>query len=94
MRFFPILDLHHLVLAFFLGLAGALVIFLAFRYGERHRQIREEGDDSRSDRLVEETEDIRGGDNSIPPVLVFLFVGFLIWFICYVVFFGFLGEPM
>lgn len=66
MRFFPIFDLQHLVLAFFLGLAGALVIFLAFRYG----------------------------NNSIPPVLVFLFIGFIVWFICYVVFFGFLGGPV
>ena len=35
MRFFEILDFRHLVLAVFLGLAAALVIYLSFRGNRR-----------------------------------------------------------
>lgn len=93
MRFFPLIDLQHLLLGFFLGLAAALVIYLAFRYTGR------KSSDASGSRQVDETgeaypEGLRIGDNPVPPVLILLFLGFVVWFICYVLIYGLFGGPV
>ncbi len=93
MRFFPLIDLQHLLLGFFLGLAAALIIFLAFRYTGRT------GSAASGSRQVDETgetypEGLRIGNNPVPPVLIFVFLGFVVWLIFYAVIFGIFGGPV
>jgi len=80
MRFFAAIDLQHLVLALFLGLAGAFVIYLAFRYGTMPRR-RREGE------LPERPPEGHEEDRAVPPVLVFVYVGVVLWILFYVMIF-------
>ncbi len=81
MRFFTVIDFQHLVLSFFLGLAGAVVIYLSFRYGT-NRNTGEEIDPTTGEYPKED-----GKETMIPPVLAFLYVGVVVCIILYVVFF-------
>ena len=81
MRFFTIPDLHHLVLAFFLGLIGALIVYLSFRYGATGSP-RREGEPIDFPPTSDET-----GNNPVPPILVFVYAGVLLSILLYVVFF-------
>jgi hypothetical protein len=91
MRFFTLADFQHFVLAFFLGLAAALVIYLAFRPTGMKRGD-EEGEEEAA--TPEYPDGLRIGDNPVPPLLVLLFLGFVVWFIFYVIIFGVLGGPV
>ena len=90
MRLFTLVDFHHLLLGLFLGIAAAIVIYLAFRYGGRTGG----GGEGQSGSYEEYPEGLRIGDNPVPPVLVFVFIGFGVWFIFYVIFFGIFGKPV
>ncbi|HVN95888.1 MAG TPA: hypothetical protein VMT62_05630 [Syntrophorhabdaceae bacterium] len=79
MRFFAAIDFHHLVLALFLGVAGAIVLYLSFRYGTDFKS-GEEIDPTEGGHM----EKTRGG-NYIPPVLVFLYAAVVLSIILYVV---------
>ncbi len=95
MRLFTLIDFRHLVLAFFLGASAALVIYLSFRYpGKRSRGTGETEEERTAIPEEEYPDGLRIGANPVPPVLVYLFVGFVLWFICYVIFFGILGNPV
>jgi len=91
MRLFTLIDFHHLLLGLFLGLAAAIVIYLAFRYGGGTGG---SGTGGQSGNYEEYPEGLRIGSNPVPPVLVFVFIGFGVWFIFYVIFFGILGKPV
>lgn len=82
MRFFALLDLQHLVLAFFLGFAAVIVLYLAFRYVPL------------PDAEEEKDAPPRKGRRRIPPVLIFLYAGFIVWFVAYVIMVGLKGGPM
>jgi hypothetical protein len=86
MRFFTIPDLHHLVLAFFLGLIGALIVYLSFRYGAA-------GNPDRDAEPIDSPPTLKeGSDNPVPPVLVFLYAGVLLSILLYVVLFILSGK--
>jgi len=87
LRFFSLLDFRYYVLAIFLGLITALVLYLSFR------RTSEEGEDERSD-LIEFPEGLSSAKHSIPSILLFVYLGFVIWAIIYVIFFGILGKPI
>ena len=94
MRLFSLIDFHHFILALFLGMAAALVIYLAFRYGPETRRRGEHDNPAREGSYGENT-DVPGAEhNPAPPVLIFLFLGFVVWLICYVVFFAIRGGPV
>ena len=82
MRFFALLDLQHLVLAFFLGFAAVIVLYLAFRYVPP------------PDAEEEKDAPSRKGRKRIPPVLIFVYAGFIVWFVAYVIMVGLKGGPM
>lgn len=82
MRFFALLDLQHLVLAFFLGFAAVIVLYLAFRYVPL------------PDAEEEKDTPSREGRRRIPPVLIFVYAGFIVWFVAYVIMVGLKGGPM
>jgi hypothetical protein len=88
MRLFTLIDLQHLILAVFLGLAAAIVVYLAFRNGPGRLPA------GREDRLYGDDPVGHGGDHrSIPVVLLLVYLGFAVWFVFYVVFFALRGSP-
>jgi len=89
MRFFDILDFQYLILAFFLGAASVLIIYLGFR---SYSFSWKEGPKS-AEEEHEYPGGIRIGTHPIPPLLFFIFIGFGVWFFVYVIFYGILGEP-
>jgi hypothetical protein len=93
MRLFTLIDMRHLILGFFLGCVAALVIYMAFRYGERRTDVKEGGQQTPSGKEEEHPDGLRISRNPMPPVLLFLLIGFAVWMACYVVFFGILGDP-
>jgi hypothetical protein len=93
MRLFTLVDYHHFIIALFLGCLAALILYLAFRYGTGQRE--GEGLERQTRAAMEEyPEGLRIGDNPVPPVLILLLIGFVVWFVCYAVFFGILGGPV
>jgi hypothetical protein len=89
-RFFTVLDFQHLMLALFLGLVAALVIYLGLRSGRYRGRRGTELPPSESGY----PDGIEARDNPVPPVLIFIYLGFAVWFIFYVIFFGLKGGPL
>jgi hypothetical protein len=95
MRLFTLIDFHHFLLGLFLGMAAAVVIYLAFRHGGRNVGGNEDNRGRNLSAHFEEyPEGLRIGDNPVPPVLIFVFIGFVVWFVFYVIFFGIFGGPV
>ncbi len=89
MRFFAVLDFQHEILAIFLGLVSALLIYLAlqsFRYSREKKEEKEEE--------FFESIGVRIKNHPVPPFLLFLIVGFIVWFFFYVIIFGVKGGPI
>lgn len=75
MRIFTLIDSHHLLIAFSLGVIAALAIYLAFRFTSAQHS------------------EASNAHNPVPPVLILVIAGFLLWSVIYVVFFGLQGRP-
>lgn len=86
MRFFDLLDFQYLVLAIFLGFVSAVLIYLGFQSYSFSRRRKEEGEE-------EFPGGIRVQNHSIPPFLIFVVIGFIVWAIAYVILYGLRGEP-
>ena len=87
MRSFPMIDVHYVVLALFMGLGALLVLWIAFRgYHEAH-------EDEKAD-LEAYPDGIRTGKGPIPALLLLVYVGFLIWALGYVLKVGVAGPPL
>jgi hypothetical protein len=89
MRFFDVLDFQYLILTVFLGAAVLLIIYLGFRsYSYSWKE---------GPKTAEEEHEYPGGlkigTHPIPPLLIFLFIGFVVWFFIYVIFYGLRGGP-
>ena len=78
------------MLALFLGLIAALVTYLGFRSGRYASRRGTELPPVESGY----PDGIEARDNPVPPVLIFLYLGFLVWFIFYVIFFGLKRGPL
>ncbi|MEN6617482.1 MAG: hypothetical protein ABFD12_13075 [Syntrophorhabdus sp.] len=90
MRFFFLMDYQHWLLAVGLGLILVILIYLAFRsYGYSS-----ERDTGKSQQTFYYPDGIQGKNFPTPPVILFLYFGFVIWAICYVIFIGILHGPI
>ncbi|MGD0230218.1 MAG: hypothetical protein ABSC19_07655 [Syntrophorhabdales bacterium] len=90
MRLFFLQDFRHWLLGLFLGLVLAILVYLAFR-SYRYSSERANG------RAGEEStypDDLKAKNMPTPPFIIFLYVGFVVWAICYVIFIGLLGGPI
>ena len=87
MRFFSLLDFRYYILAIFLGLITVLVLYLSFK------RTSSEAEDDRSD-MIEFPERLSSAGHPIPPIVLFVYIGFVLWAIIYVIFFGILGKPI
>ena len=87
MRFFDVLDFQYLILAIFLALVAVVLIYLGFQsYSFSRRKEEEEGEE-------EFPGGIRVQNHSLPPFLIFVVIGFVIWAIVYVILYGLRGDP-
>ena len=88
MRLFALLDMQHLILGIFPGMVGAILIYLGFRstrYTKPHEQ---------EERRPDYPDGLEIRNHTVPPLLLFLFLGFAAWFIFYVIFFGLKRGPL
>jgi len=91
MQYFPLLAFQHLVLAFFLGTGFVILLYIAF---SSYKQTREELSEEELDQLARgelaEVHDPEG--NRIAPVLIFIYLGALVWSVSYFVIVGVKGT--
>jgi RsiW-degrading membrane proteinase PrsW (M82 family) len=92
MRFFDILNTQHLILGLFFGLIAALLVYIGFGGFYYSAGKGEGGGESGED--FEHKEDSRSKHRPLPTVVLFLFIGFVVWLVCYVVFRGLKGGPL
>lgn len=90
MRFFWVLDYQHEVLAVFLGIVTAVLIYLGFR----SYSFTKERADERSEEKFDYPDKIHGVNHPVPPFLLFIILGFVVWFFFYIIIFGFRGGPI
>ena len=88
MQYFPLVDLQHWMLAVFLGLVSVILIYLAFgSHPGREKDVERE----RAERDIlfgEETE-----KNPIAPILIFVYVGAIVFAVAYLILIGLQGGP-
>jgi len=87
MRFFPLLDFQYTMLLIFLGLIALILIYIAFR-GETLPVGRKD----RKSAIEEYPDGIQAKNQSLPFILVFVYVGWAIWAIAYVIVIGMRGA--
>ena len=88
MRFFFLQDFQHWLLSLFLGLILAILVYLGFTaYTDSRSRAGEEAEEE-----FTYPDGIRGRNFPAPLFIIFLFLGFLIWAIVYVIFIGMRGP--
>jgi hypothetical protein len=91
MQYFPLLAFQHLVLAFFLGAGFVILLYIAL---SSYKQTREELSEEQLDHLARgalaEVHDPEG--NRIAPVLIFIYLGVIVWSVSYFVVVGIKGT--
>ncbi|MHB8808638.1 MAG: hypothetical protein ACYC9M_01305 [Desulfobulbaceae bacterium] len=86
MRYFILLDFQHMVLAFFLGLLAVLFVYVAWR-GYSAREAKEP--------LHEElASGHSSATNPLPPLLLLVYAGAILWLLAYVLVRGIYGGPI
>jgi hypothetical protein len=86
MRFFPLLDFQHMVLALFLGIAALVFVYVAWSgYSEKREKDLEEHDG-----------EVRFSSEKhpMPPLLIFVYAGVVICMITYLILIGIFGGPI
>jgi hypothetical protein len=92
MRFFSLLDFQHWVLALFLGLTAAILVYLAFGSYPRRRAQGPLGTEAEAPHAAGDTGDLHeGGENPVPTLLMVIYPGFLAVAVAYLVFVGIRG---
>jgi hypothetical protein len=89
MRFFVLQDFRQWLLSVFLGLALVILVYLAFRsYGYSSGRA-----DEKAEQEFTYPDGLRGRNFPTPLFFLFLYLGFVIWAIFYVVYIGIIGGP-
>ena len=88
MRFFFLQDYQHWLMAVFLGIVLAILVYLGFTaYSDSGGRVR-----AKTEREFIYPEGIRGKDLPTPVFILFIYLGFFIWAILYVIFVGMKGP--
>jgi hypothetical protein len=91
MQFFPLLNFQQLVLAFFLGAGFVFLIYVALNSYSRDRaEMGPEDLDKLEEGDLAEAHDPEGG--GIAPVLIFIYLGVVVWAVSYVLVVGINGP--
>ncbi|MEE9611885.1 MAG: hypothetical protein V3W19_11570 [Desulfatiglandales bacterium] len=88
MRYFSLLDFQYVILLVFLGLIVIILLYVAFGSDVFTRERREKPQE-----LENYPDGIQVRNKPIPPILIFIYVGFVIWAIVYVLMIGVRGRP-
>jgi len=91
MRFFPLLDYQDWLLGLFLGIVLAILIYLAFRGVAEPQGKAAHG---RGKEAAPYPDAAEGGHHPLPPLIVFVILGFAVWIVFYVIYVGVLGGPI
>ncbi len=84
MRFFFLQDFQHWLLSVFLGLVLAILVYLGFTaYTDSRARAGEKGEEE-----FTYPDGIRGKNFPTPYLIIFLYLGFVIWAVLYVIFVG------
>ncbi|HBD10319.1 MAG TPA: hypothetical protein DCZ69_18885 [Syntrophobacteraceae bacterium] len=90
MRFFPLLDFQHWVLAVFLGLTAVILVYLAFGTYARHRPEGERG--LEGSQTEGDAGGVHGGEeNPVPAFLKVVYAGIVAAALGYMIFIGIRG---
>lgn len=89
MRYFFLQDYQHWLLSAFLGLVLALLVYLAF---SSYRYSRARADEKAEEEFTY-PDGLKGRSHPTPPFILFLYFGFVVWAIFYVIFIGILSGP-
>ncbi len=87
MPFFPLIPFQEMTLAFFFGLGGFIILYLA--WGGYPKGPTEPSGKGRSG-----TEDLepkgaaKAADHPIPPILLLVYIGVTLWILAYLIFVG------
>jgi hypothetical protein len=87
MQFFPLVDFQHLVLAFFFGTIFLILVYLGFGSHDGREKTPEE---------KEEKEILFGEEavkNPVPPILLVVFLGAVVFALGYFILIGVKGPP-
>ncbi len=88
MRFFFLQDFQHWLLSVFLGLVLAILVYLGFTaYTDSRARVGEKEEEE-----FTYPDGIRGKNFPTPYFIIFLYLGFVIWAILYVIFIGMRGP--
>jgi hypothetical protein len=92
MRYFHLLDFQYAVMALFVGLVSVILVYMAWAgYSKR---LQEKGEEELSEA---EGHAFRAGrdveKNPVAPLLIFIYIGVVVWAIAYVVVIGIRGAP-
>ena len=88
MRFFSLLDFQYAMLLIFLGLIALIFLYLAFY---SHDFILGRGE--KKEEIEEYPGGIQARNRPIPLILIFLYLGLVVWGLAYVVVLGIKGAP-
>ncbi len=89
MRFFFLQDFQQWLLAVFLGLVLAILVYLAFKsYGYSSERAGE-----KAEQEFNYPDGLKGKNFPTPPFFLFLYLGFVICAIFYVIYIGIRGGP-
>jgi hypothetical protein len=93
MRYFALVDFRYVMLALFLGVIGAIAVYVAWGSypARRRRKTKEEirwlrGHEIDTGHHAEETP--------LAPFLIFIYVGVAVWAVVYMFFVGLRGGPV
>lgn len=90
MRFFSLQDYQHWLLSVSLGLLLAILLYLALKsYGYSS----ERAEKGPGEEFIY-PDGLRGRNLPVPPFMLFLYLGFVVWLICYVIVVGILQGPI
>jgi hypothetical protein len=88
MRFFFLQDYQHWLMAVFLGIVLAILVYLGFTaYSDSRARA-----DEKAEKEFMYPDGIRGKNLPTPVFILFLYLGFIIWAILYVIFIGMKGH--
>ncbi|MEW6667782.1 MAG: hypothetical protein AB1512_21445 [Thermodesulfobacteriota bacterium] len=85
MRFFPLLDFEHMVLAFFLGIGVLILLYVAWTGYPRRK---DEGVHS------PDGEGVPPEHHPVAPILKLVYAGVTIWAVAYMIVVGIFGGPV
>ena len=91
MQSFPLVDFQHWALAIFIGFIALLLVYVAFgsHASRKAKELEEEPAEEREQNFLFSQE---GEKNPVAPLLIFIYVGVIVFAIAYLIVIGIKGS--